>query len=128
EIAAELPGKSGELAQRIGHRLKSGESLADAVEIECATMPAAYRATVVAGSQGGQLAGAIESVVDSASRIEQLRRITGVALLYPMMVSILAVALMTVIIMRVIPTFGLISESKVGPLVWLLTWRLTLLR
>src|SRR3954469_1955564 len=102
QIGAELPGKAGELAERIGHRLKSGESLADAVRVECATMPAAYRATVVAGSQGGQLAGAIESVVDSASRIEQLRRITGVALLYPVMVSIVAVALMTLIVMRVL--------------------------
>jgi len=87
--------KTGELAERIGRRLNAGESLADAVEVECATMPAAYRATVVAGSQGGQLASAIESVVDSASRVEQLRRITGVALLYPMMVSIVAVVLMT---------------------------------
>src|SRR5215213_9290604 len=128
KIAAELPGKSGELAERLARRMNAGESLADAVEIECATMPAAYRATVVAGSQGGQLASAIESVVDSASRIEQLRRITGVALLYPMMVAIVAVALMTLIVMRVVPTFGLVSESQVGPIAWLLTWRVTLLR
>src|SRR5215213_8650630 len=128
KIAAELPGKSGELAERLARRMNAGESLADAVEIECATMPAAYRATVVAGSQGGQLAGAIESVVDSASRIEQLRRITGVALLYPMMVSIVAVALMSLIVTRVVPSFGLLSDSQVGPIAWLLTWRLTLLR
>jgi general secretion pathway protein F len=128
QIAAELPGKSGELAERIGRRLNSGQSLADAVEVECATMPAAYRATVVAGSQGGQLASAIESVVDSASRVEQLRRITGVALLYPLMVSIVAVVLMAVIVTRILPTFGLISEAHAGPIVWLLTWRLTLLR
>jgi general secretion pathway protein F len=128
QIAAELPGKSGELAERIGRRLNAGQSLAEAVEVECATMPAAYRATVVAGSQGGQLAGAIESVVDSASRIEQLRRITGLALLYPLMVSIVAVALMTLIITRVVPTFGLVSENQVGPIAWLLTWRVTILR
>jgi general secretion pathway protein F len=128
QIAAELPGKSGELAERIGRRLNSGESLADAVEVECATMPAAYRATVVAGAQGGQLASAIESVVDSASRVEQLRRITGVALLYPLMVSIVAVVLMAVIVTRILPTFGLVSESHTGPIVWLLSWRLTILR
>src|SRR4029078_13227599 len=116
EIAAELPGKSGELAQRIGHRLKSGESLADAVEIECAKMPAAYRAAVVAGSQGGQLASAIESVTDSASRIEQLRRITGVALLYPVMVAIVAVTLMTFVVTRILPNFGLVSEAHTGPI------------
>jgi general secretion pathway protein F len=128
KIAAELPGKSGELAERLALRLNAGESLADAVEVECATMPAAYRATVVAGSQGGQLASAIDSVVNAASRIEQLRRITGVALLYPLMVSIVAVALMTLIVMRVLPNFGLVSESQVGPIAWLLTWRVTLLR
>jgi type II secretory pathway component PulF len=128
KIARELPGKSGELAERIGRRLNTGESLADAVEAECATMPAAYRATIVAGSRSGQLAGAIESVVDSASRIEQLRRITGVALIYPLIVCILAVMLMTVIITRVVPSFGLVSESQTGPIAWLLTWRLTVLR
>jgi general secretion pathway protein F len=128
QIGAELPGKTGELAERIGRRLNAGESMADAVDVECATMPAAYRATIVAGSQGGQLASAIESVVDSASRVEQLRRITGVALLYPMMVSIVAVVLMTVIVTRILPTFGLISQSQVGPIAWLLTWRLTVLR
>jgi general secretion pathway protein F len=128
QIGAELPGKAGELAERIGRRLNSGESLADAVEVECATMPAAYRATVVAGSQGGQLAGAIESVVDSASRIEQLRRITGIALLYPMMVAIVAIVLMTFIVTRILPNFGLVSESQSGPIAWLLTWRLTILR
>jgi general secretion pathway protein F len=128
QIGAELPGKAGELAELIGRRLNSGESLADAVEVECATMPAAYRATVVAGSQGGQLSGAIESVVDSASRIEQLRRITVIALLYPLMVSIVAVALMALIITRVLPAFGLISESQAGAIGWLLDWRLTLLR
>src|SRR6476660_7510975 len=84
QIAAELPGQSGELAERIARRLNAGENLADAVDAECATMPAAYRATIVAGSRSGQLAGAIESVVDSASLIEELRRITGVALIYPM--------------------------------------------
>lgn len=128
KIGTELPGKAGELAERIGRRLNSGESLADAVEAECATMPAAYRATVIAGSQRGQLAGAIESVVDSASRIEQLRRITGIALLYPMMVAIVAVTLMTFIITRIVPTFSLVSESHVGPIAWLMTWRLPLLR
>lgn len=128
QIGNELPGKAGELAERIGRRLNSGESLADAIEVECATMPAAYRATVVAGSQGGQLAEAIESVVDSASRVEQLRRITGIALLYPLMVSIVAVTLMTVIVSKILPNFGLVNESQSGAIVWLLTWRLTILR
>ncbi len=128
QVAAELPGKAGELAQRIGGRLLAGESMADAVEVECATMPAAYRATVVAGSERGQLAGAIESVVDSASRVEQLRRVTGLALVYPMIVAIVTVMLMTFVITRVVPTFGLISESHAGPIAWLQTWRLSLLR
>src|SRR4029078_6076108 len=91
-------------------------------------MPSAYRATIVAGSRSGQLAGAIESVVDSASRIEELRRITGVALIYPMMVCLVAIALMTVVVTPVLPGFGLISESHAGPIAWLMTWRFTLLR
>src|SRR4051812_39507757 len=115
KIADELPGKSGELAERLARRMNAGESLADAVEVECATMPAAYRATVVAGSQGGQLASAIESVVDSASRVEQLRRITGVALLYPLMVSIVAVLVVLGVVPRGLSPFWFLKESQGGP-------------
>ena len=37
------------MAERIGRRMAAGESLATAMDAECASLPAAYRAVVVAG-------------------------------------------------------------------------------
>ena len=86
-FGAELPGKAGDLAARIGGRLEAGDTLAAAMERECASLPAAYRATILAGVQSGQLAGALESLVDTATRLEQLRRISGLALAFVGLVS-----------------------------------------
>ena len=104
-IGAELPGKSGELADRIGRRLATGESFARAMEVECAAMPAVYRATIVAGVESGHLGNAIESLVDTASRMDQLRRITGVSLLYPIVILLATCLLLAMVIIRVVPQF-----------------------
>lgn len=124
-IGAELPGKAGELAKRIGRRMEVGESLPDAIEVECASMPAVYRATIVAGIESGHLGSAIESIVDTASRMDQLRRITGVALLYPIVIVVATCLLLAMVIIRVVPQFEWLNHSQFGPLAWLSRWPLS---
>src|SRR6476620_3249846 len=68
-LGKELPKKSGDLSRRIGQRMEQGASFVSAMEAECASLPAAYRATVAAGVESGQLGPALESLVDSASRM-----------------------------------------------------------
>jgi type II secretory pathway component PulF len=114
-LGRELPGTAGDLAERVGRRLQAGDSLPDAVDAECATLPAAYRAAIVAGVQSGQLAGALESLVETASRQEQLRRVTGVAILYPLMVIIIASLLFAMVLYLVVPNFGWLYERHFGP-------------
>ena len=115
-IGADLPGKSGELAARIGQRMEAGESLAAAMDAECASQPAAYRAAIVAGIESGQLGGALESLVDTATRIDQLRRVTGLALLYPLMVVVIACLLFGLVLTAVIPQFDWLYEPHFGRL------------
>ena len=112
----ELPGKSGELAQRIGRRMECGESLSTAMDAECGSLPAAYRAAIIAGIESGDLSGALESLVDTASRLDQLRRVTGLALLYPLMVVIVACLLFGIVLAVVIPQFDWLSNTYFGPL------------
>lgn len=115
-IGGDLPGKSGELAARIGGRMEAGESLAASMDAECASLPAAYRAAIVAGVESGQLGGALESLVDTATRLDQLRRVTGLALLYPLMVVVIACLLFGLVLTAVIPQFDWLYESHFGPL------------
>jgi general secretion pathway protein F len=104
-VGADLPGNAGVLAARIGDRLEAGETLADAMDAECGSLPAAYRAVMVAGAESGNLGAAIESLVDTATRADQLRRVTGVALLYPLIVVFIALSLLSFILAKIIPSF-----------------------
>ena len=118
-VGKELPGKAGQIAEQIGRRMEAGESLVAAMEAECARLPAAYRAAIVAGVQSGQLGRALESLVDSASRIDQLRRITGVALIYPLIIVVVACVLFSFVIGVVVPSFAWLEQPYFGPLLWL---------
>ncbi len=113
-IGGDLPDKSGELAARIGRRMEAGESFAAAMDAECAALPAAYRAAIVAGIESGQLGGALESLVDTASRLDQLRRVTGLAMLYPLMVVGIAGVLCGFVLTKVIPQFDWLNNSRLG--------------
>jgi type IV pilus assembly protein PilC len=121
-IGAELPTKAGELAERIASRLSGGDDLASAIETECASMPAIYRATMMAGTASGNPGKAIEMLVDSATRLDQIRRVTGAALVYPLIVVTLTSALFAFVVLFVAPTFSWLNESHFGPLARLADW------
>ncbi|HJQ81282.1 MAG TPA: type II secretion system F family protein [Lacipirellulaceae bacterium] len=124
-FGADLSGKAGELVERIGRRLESGDSLAAAMDRECAELPAAYRAAILAGVQSGQLADALESLVDTATRLDQLRRISGLALIYPLMIAAVTCQLLAFVISSVVPTFDWLNRPHFGPLRRLSDWPYT---
>jgi general secretion pathway protein F len=119
QMGAELPAKAGVLAKRIGERLSAGASLPDAIDAECGTMPAVYRATMLAGIESGNVGGAVESLVETASRMDELRRVTGAALVYPMIVIAVASVLFALIVTHVVPAFEWLNHPHFGPMVWL---------
>src|SRR3954452_6265463 len=128
QIGKELPGKGGKLAEGVARRLEAGENLLDALEAECAGMPAVYRATILAGLQSGEPARAIESGVDSATRLADMRRITGMAMLYPMIIVLVAVALISTMCMILIPSVDMLSESHSPTISWFMRWRLVIVQ
>lgn len=90
QAAEELGGGAGKLAARLAERLARGESLREALEGERALVPPLYRAVVAAGERSGDLATALASVSDLASRMRALRANTGLALVYPLLVCLVA--------------------------------------
>ncbi len=125
QLGQELPGKTGELAGQIGRRLEAGESLAAALDAECPSLPATYRAAIAAGVESGQLGAALESIADSASRLDQLRRVTGVAIIYPLILVVVVCWLLPLMLISLVPGFQWAGQFHYGPIAWLAHWPYT---
>ena len=65
---------------------------------------------------------AVESLVDTASRMDQLRRITGISLIYPIAILVVTCLLLAMVIIQVIPQFAWLGQSHFGPIAWLSRW------
>lgn len=90
ELGNEYPGRLGNLATHLGQRLQSGESLTAILRESSSTFPPVWVAMVAAGIRSGRLAVVLESLATTGRRIAEMRRTVGAALLYPMIVVILA--------------------------------------
>jgi general secretion pathway protein F len=101
ELAVDMPGRLGSLAGEVGRRLEQGESLSHILAEH--PFPPAYRAVIEAGLRAGRLPAALEDVARTARRISHLRTSLGTALLYPLIVLLLAWQLFMFTIARVLP-------------------------
>ncbi len=99
----DLRGRVGRLAGQLGTRIEGGEGLAEALEAGGAPVPAFYRAVVAAGLRAGRLSTALEGLASYARRFAETRRAIGLALLYPLLVLLLAYALFILFILWVAP-------------------------
>jgi general secretion pathway protein F len=115
-LGAELPRSAARLAGAIGAQLAEGANLAEAMDAQCGSLPAAYRAVIVAGVESGDLGAALESLVETATRLDQMRRITAVAILYPLLILVVACLLLGFVIKHVVPSFSWLRQSHLGPL------------
>jgi type II secretory pathway component PulF len=73
----------------------------------------------MAGIDSGELAAALESLVESATRLEQLRRVTGVAFLYPLVMLVAACVLLAIVVGLVVPQFAWLNEPHFSAIAWL---------
>ncbi|MCA9258312.1 MAG: type II secretion system F family protein, partial [Planctomycetales bacterium] len=85
-IANDFGGATGKLAGRLHASLEAGVPLPQALAELSPATPLEYRAAVEAGLQSGRLAEAFEGIVTSATRLEELRRLTLAGLMYPALV------------------------------------------
>ena len=121
-ISAELPARTRQIVERISHRLSAGEHLIAAIEAECSDLPSIYRATMLAGTLSGHPGKAIEMLVDTASRMHQIRRVTGFAILYPLIVITITAALFAIVVTSIIPSFAWLNRTHFGPIATLSRW------
>jgi len=82
-VSNDLSGPSGALALRLAERMDRGADLGAAIDAEGEALPESYRALVHAGLRSGNLASALQGYSETASRLAELRRMVGLASLYP---------------------------------------------
>jgi len=107
-LGRDLPGRLGRVTESLGRRLESGEDLTIALANAGATFPPVYRAVVMAGLKSGRLASALEGVSTTVRRVAEVRRVTVISMIYPVIVFSVATF---VLIFSTTQTIPAVAES-----------------
>lgn len=84
-------------------RVMEGHTLASGLSQFPHVFPEIFRATVTAGEQSGHLDGVLERLADYAESRQQLRQKLSLALIYPVLLSGMAFAIVTGLMVYVVP-------------------------
>ncbi|MEW6353109.1 MAG: type II secretion system inner membrane protein GspF [Pseudomonadota bacterium] len=92
-------------------RVLEGHSLATALGDFPAVFPDLYRATVAAGEQSGYLDVVLERLADYTESRQQLRQKVTLALIYPTMLTAVAILVVTALLAYVVPQVVQVFEN-----------------
>lgn len=99
-LGRDMPGRMGDLAVGLAERLARGESLPDILRAEPNRFPRLYAAVVAAGWKSGRPAQVLEAMADTGRRLAELRRVVGVAAIYPTVVLLMAYCLFVAVLLK----------------------------
>lgn len=98
-------GRARKLQQRLVDRLRSGESLPQALEAEGPAISPVYRTVVEAGLLAGRLPEALESLSDGTRELLEVRRRLRRASIYPAVILAVAYAFFVGFVLWIVPRF-----------------------
>ena len=112
-VVSEQMGKSRieSIVMAIRSRVLEGHSFAVALADFPHIFSELYRATVEAGEQTGYLDRVLERLADYTEARQKLQQKIGVALLYPVMISIVAILVVTALLAYVVPQVVQVFDS-----------------
>ncbi|MEX0819085.1 MAG: type II secretion system F family protein [Pirellulaceae bacterium] len=124
-LGHEMPGRLGRLASFLGERISAGESLEQILANHQDRFPPLWRSVVLAGLRSGRLSSALESMSTTGRRVAELRRAFGVALVYPIIIVMLAFGSFLLLTTRLAPitldAYEDLSSSSDPLLSWLVS-------
>ncbi len=91
------------VALGIRARILEGHTFADALSDFPQVFPEIYRATVAAGEQSGRLDGVLERLADYVENQQAMRQKVQLALLYPVILTFVAIGVVVVLLAKVVP-------------------------
>ncbi|MFI4920624.1 MAG: type II secretion system inner membrane protein GspF [Gammaproteobacteria bacterium] len=100
-------------------RVMEGHTLASGLTQFPHVFPEIFRATVAAGEHSGHLDGVLERLADYAESRQQLRQKMTLAMIYPVMLTLMAVLIVTGLLVYVVPQVVQVFEHTGQQLPWL---------
>jgi type II secretory pathway component PulF len=124
EMGRDLPGRLGTIAERLSQRMEQGENLEHILATDSEHFPPVWRAAVLAGVRSGHLAVALEGLSETARRVAEHRRSVVLAMIYPLIVTLLAYGLLLFLLMRAPLHYqiGLDLSGSPDPLLAWMAW------
>lgn len=92
-------------------RVRGGNSLSEAFEAHGAMFPGVYTASLLAGEKSGSLEQVIRRYVAYVKVVTTVRRKTISALVYPAILLMLSLVVVSIIVLRVVPQFTAFYEQ-----------------
>jgi type IV pilus assembly protein PilC len=89
----------------VHQRVRAGSALSEAFEAQEELFPGIYTASLLAGEKSGNLDQVIRRYISYVKIISTVRRRTFSALVYPALLVLLSLAVITIIIVKVVPSF-----------------------
>ncbi|MCS6901181.1 MAG: type II secretion system inner membrane protein GspF [Myxococcales bacterium] len=102
----------------VRERLNEGSSFAKALEAHSRVFPPLYVNMVAAGEASGTLEAVLERLADFMEAQARLKGKVGAALAYPILMTLIGMALMSVLMVAVVPKVTSIFQSMDHPLPW----------
>jgi general secretion pathway protein F len=105
--------------ERVRDGVVAGQSLAQAMSAEPRTFSPLYRGLVAVGGETGRLAGVLARLADYLEARQALRQKIGLALIYPTLVAIIAIAVIAALMFYVVPQVVAVFQQSRQTLPWL---------
>lgn len=99
-------------------KVRSGTALSDAFQLHGELFPSVYTASLMAGERAGNLDAVLRRYVAYSKVVDTVRKKTISALVYPVILIGLAIVLVSVIVIKVVPTFSEFYTSFDAQLPW----------
>ena len=87
-------------------RVRSGSALSEAFEAHTGMFPGVYTASLLAGEKSGNLEQVLRRYVSYVKIVSSVKRKTISALVYPAILVVLSLCVVTIIVVKVVPEFG----------------------
>jgi len=104
QLAEDNPRLS-KLVADVLDKVKSGKSLADALESQGGVFSRFYLNMIRAGEMGGNLGGVLQRLADYLERSQELKDTVSTALIYPAILLVMSLASLFVMLIFVVPQF-----------------------
>ncbi|HEU4692248.1 MAG TPA: type II secretion system F family protein [Vicinamibacterales bacterium] len=102
----------------VHERVRSGSSLSEAFEAHGSLFPGVYTASLMAGEKSGSLEQVIRRYVAYVKVVSGVKRKTISALVYPAILLALSLIVVAIIVLKVVPEFGLFYQQFDAQLPW----------